>query len=146
MKRVTILFLAACGGGVHSGPGAIDWHANVTTILADSFTANVEGVVFHGVANPDYKDLTGTGDIFEADWTEAGYMQRFHLDFTMKAPGWCLTSFRIYNLAYDNWHERTGDMFCTPLGSAYQGNVDVVMNDGTRVTLPNATIEAFGSP
>lgn len=145
MTKSLLVLLAACGSGVHSGTGtAIDWQVGTTTIDADSFTANVEGVTFHAL-DPMLRDQ-GSSGIFEADWTEQSYMQRFHLDFTMTSPTWCITSVRIYNLAYTDWHEQNGNLYCAQIGSAWDGNFDVTMADGTRITMPNAHVAPYGAP
>lgn len=136
MKRLIIL-LAACGGGVHGSNGgapAVDWTQASESLTASDMTVIVDGVTFHGTMDQFEFKSSASGDVMDVTWAEAGYMPRIHLAFFSDTAGWSVGSVppgygvRVYRLDQTDWIEETGRFYTTPVGQAYEGNLDFAID------------------
>lgn len=149
MKSWWILVaVAGCGSGVHDQPGGtIDWSGPSVSLVAGSLTLIVDGVTFHGTN--DLTELkTGTGDELDAKWTEAGYTPRVHLDFGTAGGTWFIGP-RVYRLDQTDWIEDGGMYYTTPAGQAYEGNIDLVIDNSghhAEIHFVDARLAPLGIP
>src|SRR5260221_14758030 len=92
MKRIACVIVAGCGSGVHGSPGTgIDWTAASESLVASELTLIVDGVTFHGTID-QFELKSGTGDVMDVTWAEAGYTPRIHFDFATDGGTWWIGS------------------------------------------------------
>ncbi len=140
MKHLIVLAVAggACGTGSHGDPGilAVDWTSTTESLTARGFTLIVDGVTFHGTVDQlEFKDSPDGGSM-DIRWDEGGYTPRVHFDFQSDGAVWWVGGLtptgygvRAYRLDNTDWIETTGRFYTTPVGQAYEGNLDFTIDE-----------------
>jgi hypothetical protein len=138
---------------------AVHFETHQVKLDADDFFVEANGKRFtakdtrvYVSTNPGASDQT-----LELEWQEHGLPMRLYIYFAADATHWRVTEMRTYDGKPDEeWIYYNGDRFRTPLGSAFQGNVDLfasaVEGDGKpsphvgRLVFTNLRLEAFRRP
>jgi hypothetical protein len=121
-------WLGGCGAD-HSTPNPVAWQTATVALTAhdfwivadgQSFTAKSDAVDVHSdLGNPTYTTL-------ELIWNENQREMRFFIYFSADATGWWSNEMRTYNAqSPGDWLYYDGTFFGSPIGTAFQGDVDL---------------------
>ncbi len=145
------LLVVAVIGGVAAGAGAlpgdrgaaverigrpVHWTTEVVDLSAEDLWLQVGGQV---VVPPDDSQIeihSDPGDAgywtLEIAWTQGPVKQMINLYFAADDRGWRITEARIRDgRVPDDWLELQGDIASAPLGAAFSGDIDLVLQDRT---------------
>jgi len=132
------------GSPVHWTTNQVELTAGNISIVANGKTFTSAGAKFDvnsDPGDPSYQTL-------ELGWNEHGVRMLMNIYFAADAHNWWATEIRTYNgKAGDaaDWIEYMGKRFTTPLGQAFDGNVDLSPTDGQagHLSITGLHLEAF---
>ncbi len=135
---------------VAGAPGvpAVHFETHQVKLDADAFFVEAYGKRFTA---KDTRVYVGTdpGDdhqTLELEWDEHGVNMRVYFSFAADATDWWVDQIRAYdNKAENDGIYSSGERFRTPLGSAFQGDVDLSQHS-VRLHFTNLRLEAFRRP
>ncbi len=110
---------------------ASSFHYATGQVQLDAASIKVEagGRTFVPPANVSVHSDPGTWNQYttlELEWDAGGVPMRIYIYFASDGTDWWATEMRTYDgSAGGEWIEMTGEYFRSPLGTAYQGDVDV---------------------
>ncbi len=124
------------GGAVERIGRAVHWTTEVVDLAAEDLWLQVGGQV---VVPPDDGQIevhSDPGDAtywtLEITWAKGPVKQRINLYFAADDAGWRITEARIRDgRVPDDWLELHGDIAGAPLGAAFSGDIDLVLQDRT---------------
>lgn len=129
---------------------AFDVETKQVSLTADSLTIDVGARTF-GTATPmQVHSDPGTPNEYttlELTWIEHDVEMRLYVYFTSDGRDWWSNEIRTYDgNAQGEWIYYTGEFFRSPLGTAFEGDLDVTGSDHGvtgRLQLPDLRLEAF---
>jgi hypothetical protein len=127
---------------------AVHFETHQVKLDADDFFVEAYGKRFTAKDTRVWVD-TNPGDdhqTLELEWDEHGVNMRVYFSFAADATDWWVDLIRAYdNKAENDGIYYEGERFRTPLGSVFQGDLDLSQH-GVRLVLTNLRLEAFRRP
>jgi hypothetical protein len=133
-------------------PVAVHFATKQVTLSADSMSITAGGRQFTaGGSTVDINSDPGTRDKYttlELAWTERGTQMRLNMYFTSDGHDWWANEIRTYNgKSPGNWIEYKGTYFRTPLGTPFEGDVDLNAADAPgHLRFANLRLRPFLPP
>ena len=113
------------------------WDTGHIRLQADDFYLEADGVTY--LANVDHVEIGGDWDsanntygTIELEWTEHGNDMRLYVYFQATTEMWWCDEIRTYDGHKDDgtrWIYYYGEFFKSPVGSAFDGDVDLTNDD-----------------
>jgi hypothetical protein len=125
------------GSAVIPSANNISWKSKRVSLTADDFRITAEGKNYYGSpsgaeinSDPGYVDYW----TFEIIWMENGIEMRMNMYFAADSTHWWVKEIRTYDgRESGEWVTYRGTFFKSPLGTAFNGNLDLSGKSGNGV-------------
>ena len=127
----------------------VSWNTGIISLNADDFYIEAAGVKY--LANVSNVDVGGSSSTLELEWIELDTDMRLYIYFDSNSADWWSDEIRTYDGAKDDgtrWIYYSGEFFKSPLGTQFQGDVDLTSTDSDngvvgKLHFKNARLLAF---
>ena len=148
---VAALAVMNCGNGGSPKGNAVVCQTNRVSLEADDFTLRAGNTTFLAdVASVDVSSDPGSDTYctLEITWQENNVEMRLYVYFDADGTNWWSEEIRTYNAQPEpDWIYYRGEFFKTPLGTAYEGDVELTPDAGSlyegEITLKGLKLQAF---
>lgn len=128
-----------------ASPSGVSWSTSRVSLAADDFTLEVNDLTFGDDVFADLHSDPGDDEYWtlEASWREHDVGQRLYMYFGADGTDWWVDEIRTYDGHEEGeWVFAYGPFFQTPLGQAFEGDIEVDLLGEGRPGAPNDVVPA----